>query len=140
MEHMQKIIFFLCGLLWLPVQMLLTLMIAIIFALWSVTANLLPLDLKQKFLLAAFFWRYAVYLIIRIGLLTKPLVIDRRSSPYQSNLTKGLIVKLQIHLIKQSYPVHSPTIYLIVKSILQSTVEELVQAYIDSKQKHISSF
>lgn len=92
MEHLRMNISLFFGLLWFPVQMTLTLVIAVIFFIWSATAELLPLNLKQKFLLAAFFWHKASYLIIKVGLLSSPFVIDRRSYSYKSNLTKALYI------------------------------------------------
>lgn len=80
------------GILWFPIQMMLTIVIAIIFSLWSITAQSLPLNLKQKFLLAAFFWHKGCYLIIRVGLLCKPYILDKRSALFQSNTSQALYI------------------------------------------------
>jgi 1-acyl-sn-glycerol-3-phosphate acyltransferase len=92
MENIRSIFFLSFGILWAFVQLLLGLLILIVFTLWSSTVACLNLGLKTKFYIATFFWGTACKLIIRVGLLTRPLKIDRRSMNFRQNTALALYI------------------------------------------------
>lgn len=92
MENIRIIFLNIFGIFWLIIQMLLTLFLLLIFTLWALTAQLLRLGLHQKFYLATIFWGLGCNLIMKVGLLTKPYVVDRRGPNYRSNTSRALYI------------------------------------------------
>lgn len=92
MENIRIIFLYIFGVFWAVVQLILTIFILCIFTLWASTVQLLRLGLHNKFYLATIFWGFGCKLIIRVGLLCKPYLIDRRSQPYRSNLPRALYI------------------------------------------------
>lgn len=92
MENIRSLFFTSLGIIWAFVQLLLGLLILLVFTLWAVTVRFMNLSLNTKFYLARVFWEPACHLIIRVGLLTKPYVIDRRSTTYKPDTSLALYI------------------------------------------------
>lgn len=92
MENIRFIFLFIFGVFWAVVQTILTVFILCIFILWASTVQLLDLNLHRKFYWATVFWRFACNLVIRVGLLTKPYVVDQRGPMYRSNTSVALYI------------------------------------------------
>ncbi len=92
MENIRSHFFTTLGIIWGLVQLFLGLMILIVFTLWGVSVAFLRPSLKTKFYIATLFWEPACHLIIRVGLLTRPFKIDRRSPQFKSNTALALYI------------------------------------------------
>ena len=92
MENIRSIFFFSLGIVWGLVQLILGLIILFVFTLWGLSVSFLDLTIKTKFYIATYFWSIACHLIIRVGLLSRPFILDRRSPNFKDNSTLALYI------------------------------------------------
>ena len=92
MENRGYNIFFLFSLIWTPIQVIFSSLLVLVFAGIASIIQIINPDLKTKFILATIFWKKFCHLIINIGLLCRPFIVDRRSPEFHSSLNSALYI------------------------------------------------